>query len=121
MKKLLLLLLLITTSIGCAEREPLQDACSQIEGVWSCETDDQWGKQKSYIYNFSDGLCIVWDFDGGNLLSEHRYAYDCEMDTMHLLNIATHGKQTAHIVFADERTCYLNLIGWPTITLNRIP
>lgn len=120
MRNFILLLFLPLCLARCAETDQIPDACSNIEGTWSCENKDVFGRPTTYVYAFGSGLLSVMKYDGGTLIAEYRYAYACNVDTLDLLNLATHGKQTAKVQLLDENTLLLDLTNWPTITLNRI-
>lgn len=120
MKNLLLIICIAVGFAGCSESDQTPDACYTLSGTWVGTTTDFLGRSTTYTYAFTSGLATALEYDGGILIAEHRYAYACNRDTLDLLNLATHGKQTATVVVIDPDTVLLDLFGWPSITLKRI-
>ena len=120
MNKILLFTVLLWTAscavVGlqsCHKDSPT--TCDRITGVWGTT----FGPDN--FYHFSDGLLSRYTVDFGTIVYTNQFAYSCEGDALHLVDIVDGSEHDWTVEFTGEDEMVIKTVGLVNINLVRYP
>lgn len=90
-------------------------ACERIEGVWRQTFSPH------SIYSFSDGACNKKVIAAGTLVYENDYGYQCDGDTIYLVDLVERTEKRWTLKFTTDTTVTIRTDGSFLINLERWP
>lgn len=82
---------------SCQKEQPAT-TCERIEGVWKQTFPPH------SIYSFCEGYCTRRVISAGVEVWRTEYTYNCEGDTMRLVDLKTNAAQTWSVEFTNENS-----------------